>query len=76
MMAPGSIFDDLAPLAQVAVAAGPFFVAALVRLLAGRSRRTDLLLSLATLWLLLNVIIAPYSEPLRRGFYELEGHFR
>lgn len=49
----------------------PFVLAVLMRIVVGRSRLTRTLISLGTMWFLINVLLAPYSARMRQDIYEL-----
>jgi hypothetical protein len=63
---PGTLLDDLSPHARVATAVVPFAIAMLFRLLFGASRTTSWLITLATVWFAVNVLMAPYSAHMRQ----------
>ena len=67
----GSLFQDVSPYARVSTAVVPFLGAVVLRLLFGKNRITQILLSLATLWFCANILMAPYSEPMQRDLREL-----
>jgi hypothetical protein len=56
------IFDALSPHARVATALAPFVVAILARLVVGQNRVTRIMISCATLWFTVNVLLAPFSD--------------
>ena len=60
-MGPLNFLDDLTPHARVATALLPFLFAITMRLFLGKNKLTRLLLSLATTWFAINVLMAPYS---------------
>jgi len=49
----------------------PFVAAVILRLIFGRSRVTQLLISLATLWFGANVLAAPYSQHMQQDLRNL-----
>ena len=61
-MALWDTFDALTPHGRLILAAGPFVFAMLLRLVIGRTTFTRYFVSAATLWFLVNVLIAPYSQ--------------
>ena len=65
-MSPAKFFAELGPYARVGTAVGPFVLAISLRLLFGRTRWTNHLLSIATIWFTVNVLIAPYSLQMQR----------
>jgi hypothetical protein len=60
----------------VATAVLPFIVALAVRIVFGRNRITRVLVSLGTMWFVMNVIMAPYSVRLRQDIHNLRYIFR
>ena len=70
------IFEDLSPYARVATAVLPFLAAILLRLVVGKNGVTRLLLSLSTTWFAVNVLMAPFSESMRRDIFDLRSWFR
>ena len=75
-MLPASVFEDLSPHARVATAVLPFVAVMLLRLVLGNNRLTRVLISLSTTWLVINVLMAPYSEGMRRDILDLRSWFR
>jgi hypothetical protein len=67
----GTVLTDLGPVPRVFIAVGPFVAAILVRLLMGRNRLTGSLLTFATGWFAMNVLLAPSAEPMRQDLYML-----
>ena len=63
---PENLLDDLSPHARVATAVLPFVVAMVFRLLLGRTRVAGWLITLATVWFAVNVLMAPFSAPMRQ----------
>ncbi len=76
VMALWDIFEALSPHARVATAVAPFAAAMLLRLLAGKNRLTRALISLSTLWFLVNVLLAPYSTGMQDDLLALPSLFR
>jgi hypothetical protein len=70
-MSPAKFFADLGPYARVGTAVGPFVVATALRLLFGRTRWTNSLLSITTIWFTVNVLIAPYSLQMQRELHKI-----
>ena len=62
----GSLVDAISPHARVATALIPFLGALVLRLMLGKNRLTRAVLSLATMWFAINVLMAPYSLEMRR----------
>jgi hypothetical protein len=56
------IFDALSPHARVLTAVAPFVFTMLLRLVMGRTTLTRYAISASTLWFLVNVLMAPYSQ--------------
>jgi len=42
----------------------------------GKNRFTRAMLSLATMWFAINILLAPYSVEMQREIIDLGGHFR
>ena len=70
------IFEDLSPHARVATAILPLAAAVLLRLVLGKNRLTRVLISLSTTWFVINVLMAPLSEGMRRDILDLRSWFR
>ena len=75
-MYPAGILESLAFHAHVASAVAPFAAALTLRFLLGKSRFTTWLVSLSTLWFVINVLIAPYSPEAQREIESLWALFR
>jgi hypothetical protein len=73
---PADIFEDLSPHARVATAVLPFVAVVLLRLVLGNNRLTRALISLSTTWFVVNVLMAPFSEGMRRDILDLRSWFR
>jgi hypothetical protein len=71
-----SIFEDLSPHARVATAVLPFVAAMLLRLILGKNRVTQVLVSVSTTWFAVNVLMAPLSEGMRRDILDVRSWFR
>lgn len=71
-----SIFEDLSPHARVATAVLPFVAAMLLRLILGKNRLTQVLVSVSTTWFAVNVLMAPLSEGMRRDILDVRSWFR
>jgi hypothetical protein len=69
----GKFFEELSLYARVSTAIAPFAIALLLRLLLGKNRLTGLFITVATTWLVVNVLIAPFSvrmqQELRQMFH-------
>jgi hypothetical protein len=70
----GGLYAELLPAAHVGVAAAPFAAAMLFRLVVGRGRTAGALLSLTTMWFLVNVLIAPYSIEMAQELHHILRH--
>lgn len=75
-MSPGQLFDQISPHARVATALIPFLAAICLRLILGKNRMTRAMLSVATMWFAINVLMAPYSVEMRREIIALGGRLR
>ena len=75
-MLPADIFEDLSPHARVATAVLPFVAVMLLRLVLGSNRLTRVLISLSTTWFVVNVLMAPFSDGMRRDIVGLRSWFR
>ena len=75
-MSPGDLIDTLSPHARVATALVPFIGAIVMRLVLGKNRLTRAVLSVATMWFAMNVLLAPYSMEMRREIIRLSGRLR
>lgn len=71
-----SLLDELSPHARVATAVAPFAVAMALRLLLGRNRLTQMLISIGTMWFAINVLVAPYAARMRQDIQNLPYMFR
>jgi hypothetical protein len=71
-----SIFEDLSPHARVATAVLPFVAAMLLRLILGKNRLTQVLVSVSTTWFAINLLMAPLSEGMRRDILDVRSWFR
>jgi hypothetical protein len=65
------MFDDLSPVGRVLMAAVPFMVSMLLRLMYGRTKTIEVLITIATSWFLVNVFIAPHSVDIERELFHL-----
>jgi hypothetical protein len=73
---PADIFEDLSPHTRVATAVLPFVAVMLLRLVLGSNRLTRVLISLSTTWFVVNVLMAPFSDGMRRDIVGLRSWFR
>ncbi|MEO8596559.1 MAG: hypothetical protein ABI759_24795 [Candidatus Solibacter sp.] len=62
---------DLSPSVRVITAVLPFAVAVFMRVVMGSSRLTRVLISATVLWFAANVLMAPYSAPVRADIRNL-----
>jgi hypothetical protein len=70
-MPAGKVFAELGPYARVLTALAPFLAAIVVRLLFGKNRLTETLLSVATMWFLVNILVAPYALEMQQELHLL-----
>jgi hypothetical protein len=68
---PGTIFDEWSPHLRVATAVAPFVIALVMRILLGGNSLTRWLLTLATIWFAVSVLMAPYSAGMRQDIRNL-----
>ncbi len=68
--------ESLSPHARVATAVLPFVLAIIIRIVLGKNKLTRTLISLATMWFAINVLMAPYSARMREDIQELQYMFR
>ncbi len=54
----------------------PFLVALALRIVLGRSMLTRVLVSIGTMWFVVNILMAPYSVRMRQDIHELQTMFR
>jgi hypothetical protein len=73
-MAPENLLDGLSPHARVVTALLPFVIAMAMRLLMGRTRTASWLITLATVWFAVNVLMAPYSDHMRQDIRNLSRY--
>ena len=71
-----SLLDSLTPHARVATAVLPFVVAMVLRIVLGGTRLTRALISVGTMWFVVNVLMAPYSVRMRQDLQQLPYIFR
>jgi len=70
-MPAGAFFGEFSPLSQVAAAVSPFIIAMILRLMFGRKRWTEVVVTIATSWFFVNVLIAPYAVDIQRELHEI-----
>jgi hypothetical protein len=66
-------FAALGAYARVTTALAPFASAMLLRAVFGRNKFTSWLISISTMWFLLNVLVAPYSPGMREDFQSIKS---
>ena len=71
-----NILNALSPHARVATAVAPFLLAIILRLIAGKNRVTQLLLSLSATWFAINILMAPFSDRMQEDLQTLWARFR
>ena len=54
--------DSVLPYLRLATATAPFAAAVVLRILLGRNRITRFLLSAATTWFAVNILLAPFTD--------------
>jgi hypothetical protein len=69
-------FTALGAYARVTTALAPLALAMLLRAAFGRNRFTSRLISISTMWFLLNVLLAPYSPGMREDFQSIQSLLR
>jgi hypothetical protein len=72
----GSLVEVISPHERVATALIPFLAALVLRLIVGKNQLTRAVLSLATMWFALNVLLAPYSVNMRREIIHLSSRLK
>ena len=75
-MFPGSLLDDLSPYARVATGVAPFVAALIMRVAFGANRFTRWMITVATTWFAINVLLAPYSAHMRQDIMDLLSMLR
>jgi len=71
-----SLVDTISPYARVTTAIAPFAAASILRFAMGRNKLTAWLISIATMWFLVNVLVAPYSEGMRDDLHSIQSMLR
>ncbi|HLK63752.1 MAG TPA: hypothetical protein VKU19_09960 [Bryobacteraceae bacterium] len=56
----------------MATAILPFVLAIVLRIVLGRNRLTRTLLSVGTMWFVMNILLAPYSARMRQDLLKFE----
>ena len=72
----GTLVDAISPHARVTTALIPFLAALVLRLILGKNRLTQVVLSLATMWFAVNVLIAPYAGQMRQEIWRFGTRLR
>ena len=67
----GDFFDALTPTGRVTTALLPFLAALLARVLFGKNQVTRAILSLSMIWFTANILMAPFSQPVRQHILNL-----
>jgi hypothetical protein len=65
------LFDALTPTGRVTAALLPFLAALFARVLFGKNRITRYILSLSMVWFTANILMAPFSQPVRQHILNL-----
>jgi hypothetical protein len=68
---PGKLIQDFSRHARVATAVLPLLAAWAVRVFAGKSRTASWLITAAAVWLVINILVAPYSAGMRQDLHNL-----
>ena len=71
-----NLLEDLTPHARVLTAVLPFVVAVVLRVVVGRNKLTRALISIGTMWFVVNVLMAPYSSRMRQDILDVRTIFR
>ena len=71
-----SFWEELSPHTRVATAILPFVLAVVLRIVLGRNRLTRTLVSVGTMWFVMNILMAPYSVRMQQDIHELRSKFR
>ncbi len=74
-MFPGGLLEQLSPHVRVATAVAPFVAAMGFRVATGRSRTASVLISIATTWFAVMVLLAPMSAAMQEDLYRLGSLF-
>ena len=74
-MLPARIFELISPHASVATAVLPVILAMAARIIWGSNKLTKTLLSACTIWFVVNVVVAPYSEGMQSDIMMLRAKF-
>jgi hypothetical protein len=71
-----SLLERLTPQLRVAMALFPFALALVLRIFLGKNRITRAMVSIGTVWFVVNVLLAPYSVRMQQNLHELRYIFR
>ena len=74
-MLPARIFEFISPHASVLGAVLPVVLAMVARIIWGSNKITKTLLSMCTIWFVVNVVVAPYSEGMQQDIMMLRAKF-
>ena len=74
-MLPVRIFEMISPHARIASAVLPVVLAMLARIIWGSNKLTKTLMSMCTIWFVVNVVVAPYSEGMQQDIMILRARF-
>jgi len=74
-MPAGFFLDELTPISRVAIALAPFLAALVFRLAFGRGNLTRWLITLATMWFAINVLLAPFASGLVQEMINVRSLF-
>ena len=66
------LLADLSPHARVATALLPFVVAVGLRLILGGNRLTRTMITVGTIWFVINILVAPYSARMQQDIHNLQ----
>lgn len=70
------LLDEFTPHARVATAVAPFVAAMIMRIAFGRNSATRWMLTVATTWFAINVMMAPYSAGMRQDILDFVALLR
>ena len=74
-MFPEGLLEQLSPHARVATAVAPFMAAMIFRLVTGRSRMASVMISVATTWFAVIVMLTPMSFGMQQDLLRLRTLF-
>lgn len=74
-MVPGNLVDGLSPHLRVATAVLPFLIVMVARVIWGKSKTMSWLISMSTVWFVINMLAAPYSAGFRQELINLTTRF-